>query len=88
MNAQGGRTNFSYGPLGEVVKEVRVVNNFIASSNPTLTTLYAYDTWNRLQRLTYSDGEVQKITELKQGISYPYVTFLGYHKFGAREWMG
>ncbi len=60
------------------------------------TTLYSYDTWNRIQNLTYPDGEVvsfnydsggliKTISGQKQALSYNYLTFIGYDKFEARE---
>ena len=64
--------------------------------NPVFTTLFSYDTWNRIQNLTYADGEVvsfnydsggaiKAIAGQKQANAYPYLTFIGYDKFEARE---
>ena len=60
------------------------------------TTLYTYDTWNRIQTLTYPDGElvtfnydsggnIKAIAGQKQANAYNYLTFIGYDKFEARE---
>ena len=57
--------------------------------NPVFTTLFSYDTWNRIQNLTYADGEVvsfnydsggniKTIAGQKQAVAYPYLTFIGY----------
>ncbi len=97
MTAEGGRVERQYGPLGEVVKEIRTVDqDTVVDQDPTFTTSFRYDTWNRLQSLTWSDGEtlafeynsgglIEKITGLKQALTYNYLTFMGYDKFEARE---
>ncbi len=95
IQAESGVRVMDFGPLGEVVKEVRTVDSF-TGPDPTYTTLYRYDTWNRLQALTYPDGEVldfdydsgglvQRITGAKSNDQYVYLTFLGYDKFEARQ---
>ena len=59
LTAQGGTLARAYGPLGEVVKEIRTpAQTTVTGPNPVFTTLYSYDTWNRIQNLTYPDGEV------------------------------
>ena len=97
MTAQGGTLQRAYGSLGEVVKEIRVpAQDSVAGPNPVFTTLFSYDTWNRIQNLTYADGEVvsfsydsggniKAIAGQKQANAYPYLTFIGYDKFEARE---
>ncbi|MGO9484269.1 MAG: hypothetical protein ACLPX9_06765, partial [Rhodomicrobium sp.] len=97
LTDQGGTLQRAYGPLGEVVKEVRTpAQTTVTGPNPVFTTLYTYDTWNRIQNLTYPDGEVvsfsydsggliKSITGQKQSLSYNYLTFIGYDKFEARE---
>ena len=68
----------------------------VTGPNPVFTTLFSYDTWNRIQNLTYADGEVvsfnydsggniKAITGQKQAVAYPYLNFIGYDKFEARE---
>ena len=81
---------------GEVVKETRTAaQDSVAGPNPVFTTLFSYDTWNRIQNLTYADGEVvsfnydsggniKAIAGQKQAVGYPYLTFIGYDKFEAR----
>ncbi len=80
-----------------MVKEVRTpAQTTVTGPNPVFTTLYTYDTWNRIQHLTYPDGEVvsfnydsggliKAISGQKQALSYPYLNFIGYDKFEARE---
>jgi RHS repeat-associated protein len=95
--AEGGRLEQHYGPLGEVVKEIRTVDqDNVVNQDPTFTTQFRYDTWNRLKTLVYPDNEtvtfeynsgglVEKISGQKQALTYNYLTFLGYDKFEARE---
>ncbi|MDO9384542.1 MAG: SpvB/TcaC N-terminal domain-containing protein [Hyphomicrobiaceae bacterium] len=97
IQAESGVRQRDFGPLGEIVKEVRTVDSF-TGPDPTYTTLYRYDTWNRLQSLTYPDGEVldydydsgglvTKISGAKSNDQYAYLNFLGYDKFEARTRM-
>ncbi len=59
MTAQGGPVEHFYGPLGEVVKEIGTPAETVTTGpDPVFTTQYTYDTWNRIQCLTYPDGEV------------------------------
>jgi RHS repeat-associated protein len=51
LNVTSASQPVKAGRLGEAVKEVRATG-----SNPVFTTLFSYDTWNRIQNLTYSDG--------------------------------
>ena len=97
LTAHGGTLQRAYGPLGEVIKETRTpAQDSVAGPNPVFTTLFSYDTWNRIQNLTYADGEVvsfnydsggniKAIAGQKQAVAYPYLTFIGYDKFEARE---
>ncbi|MGH1520731.1 SpvB/TcaC N-terminal domain-containing protein [Chryseobacterium sp. JK1] len=51
-----GYTTYTYGKLGEVVSETRRIFGY---NIPTMEfkTDYVYDSWNRLKKLTYPDGE-------------------------------
>jgi RHS repeat-associated protein len=97
IQAESGLRERDFGPLGEIVKEKRTVDSF-TGPDPVYTTLYRYDTWNRLQALTYPDGEVldydydsgglvTKIAGAKSNDTYAYLNFLGYDKFEARTRM-
>lgn len=57
-----GKTQYEYGNMGEVVRETKTVSGY---GIPTMqfTTQFEYDSWNRIQNLTYADGEL---------ISYDY----------------
>ncbi len=95
-DASGGQ-EFFYGPLGEVIKNIRTV--LINEANvQTFVSQYDYDTWNRIQAMYYPDGEkveyfynpagkLQRMSGVKQGDSYTYVAQLGYDKFEQRVFL-
>ena len=95
-DASGGR-EFYYGKLGEVTKEIRTV-----LVNTVFYTTYVseqeYDTWNRIKKMTYPDGEVvnyhynragelSSIDGQKAGNTYSYVSKLGYDEFEAKVYL-
>jgi len=93
-----GAQEFSYGPLGETVKDVRtiVVPRF---SQRTYVTQWTYDTWNRLSSIIYPDsevltyaynlgGQVQSMSGSRAGQVSNYVLQLGYDQFEARVFLG
>ncbi|HTJ51903.1 MAG TPA: RHS repeat-associated core domain-containing protein [Cyclobacteriaceae bacterium] len=92
-----GAQEFFYGPLGEVVKNIRtiVLPKF---TEQTFTTEYQYDTWNRLTSMTYADGEavtytynsgglLRSMSGKKKGATFNYVNQLGYDKFEQRVFL-
>ena len=92
-----GTVTRGYGPLGEVTTETRTVSAGV-DKPLTYTTRYQYDTWNRVQQMTYPDGEVltyhydggglvDSATGVKGGTSYPYLTRMDYDVFGQRVLM-
>lgn len=95
-DASGGR-EFYYGKLGEVTKEIRTV-----LVNTVFYTTYVseqqYDTWNRLKKMTYPDGEavsyhynragnLYSIEGQKNGNPYSYVSKLGYDEFESKVYL-
>ncbi len=54
-DASGG-VEYFYGDMGEVTKEIRTVR-ISPSEVQTYVTEYEYDSWNRIQTMTYPDGE-------------------------------
>ena len=89
-----GTVSREYGPLGEVISETRATT---AENHKTIsfTTEYQFDTWNRVLRLTYPDGEVlsyhydsggqvDSATGGKGGFTYTYLKRLDYDKFSQR----
>ena len=92
-----GAQEFFYGPLGEVVKNVRTVV-IPQHDEQTYVTEWQYDTWNRLTEMTYADGEkvsyrynvgglLRSMSGKKQSDKYDYVTQLGYDKFEQRVFL-
>ncbi len=92
-----GGEEFYYGPLGETVKSLRTV---LVNKATVLNfiTKYEYDTWNRIQKLTYPDGEtvdytynaagkLYSMSGLKLDSTYRYVVQLGYDKFEQRQFL-
>ena len=90
-DASGGEAYY-YGKQGEVVKTVRTV---MASVADIRTYVYGatYDSWNRVQTMTYPDGEVvtyhynaagqvESMTSNKQGRQSVIVDRIGYDKEG------
>ena len=90
-DASGGEAYY-YGKQGEVTKTVRTV---MASVADIRTYVYGatYDSWNRVQTMTYPDGEVvtyhynaagqvESMTSNKQGRQSVIVDRIGYDKEG------
>ena len=90
-DASGGEAYY-YGRQGEVTKTVRTV---MASVADIRTYVYGatYDSWNRVQTMTYPDGEVvtyhynaagqvESMTSNKQGRQSVIVDRIGYDKDG------
>jgi YD repeat-containing protein len=95
-DASGGQ-EFFYGPLGEVVKNVRTIV-IPQHDDQTFTTEWTYDTWNRLTEMVYPDGEKVEYTYnvggllhsmkgKKKSSEYQYVAQLSYDKFEQRVFL-
>jgi RHS repeat-associated protein len=99
VTSQMGQEERFYGRLGEVVKEVKSIVTAQTPNAPEVyTTLYQYDTWNRLMRMTYPDGEVLTYAYdsgglvnfaqgQKSGFTYDYLRRLEYDKFETRAFV-
>ena len=55
-DASGG-VEYFYGSLGEITKEIRTIR-ITPTDIQTYITQYEYDSWNRIQKMVYPDGEV------------------------------
>ena len=89
-----GSEKYTYGTMGEVVETVKsIVIDSTINKVHTYNTKAEYDSWNRLQSMTYPDGEVvnyqyypsgqlQSIIGEKDGTRYPYLIETGYHVSG------
>jgi RHS repeat-associated protein len=92
-----GAQEFFYGPLGEMLKDVRtiVIPRF---GQRTYVTQWNYDTWNRLTSMIYPDSEVvsyvynlggglYSMSGNRAGQVTSYVQQLGYDKFESRVYL-
>ncbi len=92
-----GAQEFFYGALGEITKNIRSV---IVPDQGVFTfeTEWEYDTWNRLKKMVYPDGEkvtysynlgglLQEMHGDKKGTRYNYINRLGYDKFEDRKYI-
>jgi RHS repeat-associated protein len=94
--SQMGSEERQYGKLGETVYEKKTVVTFTNPASPSVfETQYAFDTFGRLQTLTYPDGEIltnrydaggnlQSAEGAKGSFRYRYLTALHYDKFEQR----
>ena len=91
-----GATELFYGRMGEVTKQRRTLvipNQAVA----TYTTEWTYDSHNRLQTMTYPDGEVVSYrynlggllssVSGKKDFTYNYVEEIGYDKYEQRKYL-
>ena len=99
---ESGKEERFYGKLGEMTKVIKTVASYTLGKSPNspevYTTQFEYDTFNRLQNMTYPDGEVltyhydsgglvRAITGYKTGNDYEYLNRLEYDKFGQRAFI-
>ena len=94
-DASGWQT-FKYGKLGEVIENIRT---FALPNEPrpyTFKMKFYYDSWNRIDSMTYPDGEVvsygynkggmlENIQGNKNGDVRTYVKDIRYNKFELKE---
>ncbi|MCK0202728.1 hypothetical protein MWN41_06815, partial [Ornithobacterium rhinotracheale] len=89
-DASGG-TEYFYGNMGEITKEIRSIR-IKPTETQSYVTEYEYDSWNRIQKMVYPDGEVLdyaynragKLTGLtgkKGNYTYTYIKQQGYDEF-------
>ncbi len=92
-----GAQEFRYGKMGEIteVKRTLVIPNQAVA---TYTTNWTYDSWNRVQTMTYPDGEMltynyntggllSGLSGTKGSDTYTYLSNIGYDKFEQRTYM-
>lgn len=94
-----GSEQRAYDKLGQVIEEIKTVASKTQGSSDNSpevwTTRYVYDTWGRLQQMTYPDGEVltyaydsgglvRAASGVKLGTTTPYLQRLEYDEFGHR----
>lgn len=89
-----GEQFFEYGNMGELVHTERTV---VGPNIPTrvFTTDFEYDSWNRIQRIHYPDGEavtysydkggnLKRVEGIVQGQPYPYIQDIQYDYYEQR----
>lgn len=97
QDASGGQ-EFFYSMQGQIVKTIRTV-----LISPQFSTTYVteteYDSWNRVKKMVYPDGEeimyhynksggLDSMDGAKRGNHYRFVTQIGYDEYDQRVYMG
>ena len=82
--------------MGEVTKNIRTFVPPYEEQPYTFAMEFEYDSWNRIQKMTYPDREVvsygydkggmlQWVTGEKNGAFHTYIDSISYNKFGLKE---
>ena len=98
ISSEAGIEERFYGKLGEIVKVVKTIDSDTTAARQSYTTETRYDTWGRLQQLTYPDGEVltyaydaggkvRQVTGHKLPHTTEYLSRLEYDKFEQRAFL-
>ena len=87
--------------LGEVIENIRTFALPFENQTYTFAMQYKYDSWNRIQEMTYPDGErvrygynlggmLCRVAGQKDGRSYRYIDSIHYNRFELKEgvWYG
>ena len=91
-----GVQSFDYDAMGNVSKSVRMLSVPSAGYAYTFTHSYVYDSWGRMLRMTYPDGEqiqygynhagdLIRMTGKKGGSSRVYINDIRYNEYGQRS---
>ena len=91
-----GWQHFRYGKLGEVTVNFRTYTPPYESKAFTIPMAFEYDSWNRIQKIIYPDGEkvsydynlggmLKRITGEKNGDTYKYIEEIRYNPFEQKE---
>ena len=91
-----GWQKFEYGKLGEVTKNMRTFALPFENEPYTFAMEYGYDSYNRIQRMTYPDGEVvsyhynyggllDRMEGTKGNYTYQYIDSIRYNEFEKRD---
>jgi len=94
-DASGWQT-FKYGKLGELTENIRTFALPFENQTYTFKMNFEYDSWNRIQDMTYPDGEVvhydynrggmlEKVAGHKDGMPYQYLDSIVYNEFEQRS---
>ena len=94
-DASGWQT-FSYGKLGELTENIRTFAPPFENQAYTFNMYFEYDSWNRIQIITYPDGEkvsydynrggmLESVNGDKNGDTYKYIEEIRYNPFEQKE---
>ena len=89
---ESGVMCYEYGDMGEVTQETRIYALPFLSSPLALSTQFTYDSWGRIQSITYPDNEVVsyaydlggQLQSITNNSSYTYLDNVAYDRFGAK----
>ena len=89
---ESGVMCYTYGNMGEVTEETRIYALPFLSQPIALSTQFEYDSWGRIQSITYPDNEVVSYTydlggqlqSVSNNSSYTYLDNVAYDRFGAK----
>lgn len=95
-SSASGWQSFSYGKLGELTENIRTFAPPFENQTYTFNMNFEYDSWNRIKRLTYPDGEVvsydynlggmlKRMYGNKNSVTYRYVDSICYNKYELRD---
>ena len=87
---------FKYGKLGELIENNRTFALPYDDQTYTFNMKFDYDSYNRMQNMTYPDGEVvsygynrggmlNSITGVKNGVPYKYLDSIRYNRFELKD---
>ena len=85
---ESGVVCYTYGNMGEVTQETRIYALPFLSSPLALSTQFTYDSWGRIQDITYPDNEVVsyaydlggQLQSVSNNSSYTYLDNVTYEK--------
>ena len=95
----GSAGNFTrYGKLGELTENIRTFALPFENLPYTFKMQYEYDSWNRIQKMTYPDGEevhyeynrggmLEKVYGEKDGASCRYIDSIAYNEFELKSFV-
>ena len=89
---ESGVVCYQYGNMGEVTQETRIYALPFLSQPIALSTQFTYDSWGRIQDITYPDNEVVNYTydcggqlfRFYNNGNYSYLDSVKYDRFGAK----
>ena len=89
---ESGVMCYTYGNMGEVTQETRIYALPFLSSPVALSTQFTYDSWGRIQSITYPDNEVVsygydlggQLRSITNNSNYTYLDNVTYDRFGAK----